>query len=73
MIVRNDNFFPQAFEIASHFMMFAGGDLDKVGRNEYVPAKEFQMRWLQTYLTGYKELPPHKVVSLLIFTYYLVL
>ena len=44
----------QAFELAQVFNSFAGGDLDKVGRAEFVPAKEFQMRWLQSYLAGYK-------------------
>jgi hypothetical protein len=39
----------------------AGSDLDKVGREEFVPAKEFQMRWCHAYLAGYRNVPEHKV------------
>ncbi len=53
--------FFQAFELASHFMTFAGGDLSRVGRNEFVPAREFQLRWCHSYLTGYKELKENQV------------
>ena len=34
-------------------MTFAGEDLSKVGRNEFVPAKEFQKRWIGTYLKAF--------------------
>ena len=53
----------QAFELAQHFLSMAGADLSKVGREEFVPAKEFQMRWCRAYLGGYKNLPEHKVGS----------
>ena len=48
----------------------AGADLSRVGREEFVPAKEFQMRWCRAYLGGYRDLPEHKVnfvLSLLTF------
>ena len=47
--------------MAQHFLSMAGADLTKVGREEFVPAKEFQMRWCRAYLGGYKNLPEHKV------------
>ena len=47
--------------MAQHFLSMAGADLEKVGREEFVPAKEFQMRWCRTYLSGYKDVPEHKV------------
>ncbi len=53
----------QAFELASHFMTFAGGDLSKVGRNEFVPAREFQLRWCHCYLMGYKNLKENQVFT----------
>ena len=37
-------------------MTFAGGDLGRVGRNEFVPAREFQLRWCRCYLAGYRGL-----------------
>ena len=51
----------QAFEIAAHFMSFVSGDLDKTGRDEFVPAKEFQLRWIGHYLSGFREIPPEDV------------
>ncbi len=51
----------QAFELASHFMTFAGGDLSRVGRNEFVPAREFQLRWCHCYLMGYRDLKENQV------------
>ncbi len=54
----------QAFELSQHFLSMAGADLDRVGREEYVPAKEFQMRWLHAYLAGYRNVPEHKVIIL---------
>ena len=42
-------------------MTFAGGDLNKVGRNEFVPAREFQLRWCHCYLMGYKGLKENQV------------
>jgi ethanolamine kinase len=51
----------QAFEIAQHFMTFVCGDLSKVGRDEFVPAREFQLRWCHAYLTGFMALPREKV------------
>ena len=53
--------YSQAFELAQHFLSMAGADLSKVGREEFVPAKEFQMRWCRAYLGGYKNIPEHKV------------
>ena len=52
------------FEIAQHFMTFVGGDLNKVGRNEFVPAKEFQMRWCRFYLMGYKGISSESISQL---------
>ena len=43
----------QAFEVAQHFMTLCGPDLDKVGKEEFVPAREFQLRWCHHYLAGY--------------------
>ena len=51
----------QAFDLAQHFMTFACGDLDRVGKEEFVPAREFQMRWCHYYLMGYKDLPTNEV------------
>ena len=42
-------------------MTFAGEDLGKVGRNEFVPAKEFQKRWIATYLKAFKNVREEEV------------
>ena len=55
--------FTQAFEIAQHFMTMCGSDLSKVGREEFVPAKEFQLRWCQNYLAGLHDIPSQKVLK----------
>lgn len=38
-------------------------DVPQVGMEEYVPAKEFQIRWCQSYLAGFRGVPNNKVVS----------
>ncbi|TRY78738.1 hypothetical protein TCAL_13461 [Tigriopus californicus] len=60
----------QAYEIAQHFIHFNSSDLERVGYDEFVPAKEFQRRWLAFYLSGFKDVPlvqvsPNEVESLL--------
>jgi len=42
-------------------MSFVGRDLDRVGRNEFVPAREFQMRWIRLYLAAYRSCHPQSV------------
>ena len=54
-------FLLQAYELAQHFMSLAGPDLSRVGRSEYVPAKEFQIRWLRHYFSAFKVVPEAKV------------
>ena len=54
-------FLLKAFEIAQYFMTMCGSDMSKVGREEFVPAKEFQLRWCQSYLSGLHNVPLQKV------------
>ena len=42
-------------------MTMCGSDMSKVGREEFVPAKEFQLRWCQSYLSGLHNVPLQKV------------
>ncbi len=52
----------QALEIARHFYTMAGtSDFSKVASAEFVPAKEFQMRWCQHYLAAYHDTSLQKV------------
>ena len=51
----------KAFEIAQHFMTMCGSDMSKIGREEFVPAKEFQLRWCQNYLSGFHNVPLQQV------------
>ena len=51
----------KAFEIAQHFMTMCGSDMSKIGREEFVPAKEFQVRWCQNYLSGFHNVPIQQV------------
>ena len=51
----------KAFEIAQHFMTMCGSDMSKIGREEFVPAKEFQLRWCQNYLSGFHNVPIQQV------------
>ena len=51
----------KAFEIAQHFMTMCGSDMNKIGREEFVPAKEFQLRWCQYYLAGLHDIPLESV------------
>ena len=53
----------QAFDIAQHFMTLCGPDLSKVGKEEFVPAREFQLRWCHHYLSAYKDISTQKVVT----------
>lgn len=55
----------QALEIARHFFTLnSSSDLAKVGCAEYVPAKEFQVRWCQHYLAAFYDLPGRQVFTL---------
>lgn len=49
----------QAFELARHFYTLSG--TDKVGFSEYVPAREFQMRWIHYYLAAYENVSVRQV------------
>jgi len=44
-------------------MSFVGRDLERVGRNEFVPAREFQMRWIRLYLASYRDCHPQMVIG----------
>ena len=35
--------------------------MSKIGREEFVPAKEFQLRWCQNYLSGFHNVPIQQV------------
>ena len=56
----------QAFEVAQHFMTLCGPDLDKVGKEEFVPAREFQLRWCHHYLAGYNNTSTQTVLPAMI-------
>ena len=42
-------------------MTMCGSDMSKIGREEFVPAKEFQLRWCQNYLSGFHNTPIQQV------------
>ena len=44
-------------------MTMCGSDMSKIGREEFVPAKEFQLRWCQNYLAGFHNIPLQKVTN----------
>ncbi|CAB4065692.1 ETNK [Lepeophtheirus salmonis] len=54
----------RGLEVAQHFLSLIGNDLKLVGRDEYVPARDFQFRWCSHYLSGYMGVPIEKVSSL---------
>ena len=42
-------------------MTMCGSDMSKIGREEFVPAREFQLRWCQNYLSGFHNTPIQQV------------
>jgi len=51
----------QSFEIAQHFLTMCGTDLKKIGRQEFVPAMEFQKRWCLHYLAAFRNIELNQV------------
>jgi len=52
---------PRAFEIAHLFLTMYGGDHNLVGKDEYVPSRQVQTRWLNHYLAAFKGVHLHQV------------
>ena len=57
----------QGYELARHFYTLSG--TDKVGFSEFVPAREFQMRWIHYYLAAYKNVSIRQVILQIIFIF----
>ena len=50
-------------------MTMCGSDMSKIGREEFVPAKEFQLRWCQNYLSGFHNTPIQQVTKQYIYIF----